>query len=105
MPNTWVSSLQKIGEFPCGAAQGSSIVPAAAWVAAVVGVQSLAGELPNAKDTTKEKKKKKVRHYTESFETVLSITDEFHFMRLKEARQKGSLQGLTEGMHAMSDFY
>ena len=56
---------------------------------------------------TQPKKKKKVRHYTESFETVLSITDEFHFMRLKEAqaRQKGSLQGLTEGMHAMSDFY
>ena len=47
-------------EFPCGAVgKESGIVTAAAWVAAVARIQSLAQELPPASDTEKNKKQTK----------------------------------------------
>ena len=46
-------------EFPCGAAgEGSGVVSAAVWVAAVAQVQSLVRELPHAVGAAKKEKKK-----------------------------------------------
>ena len=48
-------------EFSCGVAgYGYSIVTAAAWIAAVAQVQSLAWELPHAAGVTKKKKTKNI---------------------------------------------
>jgi len=51
---------KKEQEFAYGSAgQGSGLVSAVAWVTAVVGIRSLAWELPHAHGCSKEKKKKR----------------------------------------------
>ena len=58
--HTWLRMWAR--EFSCGVmGQGSGMVTAAAWVAATVQVQSLAGEHPQPWDGGKKKKKKKER--------------------------------------------
>ena len=51
----WVQSLASLSGL-----QGSGIAAAAAWVAAVAQIQSLAQELPHAADAAIKKKKKKI---------------------------------------------